>query len=105
MEEEEMQEKEEETSGKKTNCNIQKEIDYNSRSISFDRSKSSEVWSLLRLASMSVVGDQDERSLDEKRLGRAVRDTGEYTNGIAAVEVWMFDEETGKLEPFTSTGA
>eukprot|EP00957_Ditylum_brightwellii_P054070 4095701-Ditylum_brightwellii.AAC.1 len=47
---------------------------------------------------MSVVSDHDERSLDEKRLGRAVRDAGEYTNGIVAVEVWMLDEETGKLE-------
>jgi len=84
---------------KKTADNFLREIDHNNRSISIDRSQSIEVKRLLRMASMSVVSEHvDERSLDEKRLARAVADAGESANGIYAVEVWTLDEETGRLE-------
>jgi len=82
---------------KDINLNTQNEMNYNNCCISFEQSQSSEVKALLQqLARINI--DDDERSIDEKRLSRTVRDAGEYTNGVVAVEVWVLDEETGQLK-------
>ena len=43
--------------------------------------------------------DQTQKQIfiDAERLKRAVQDAGQYAYGIAAVEVWMLNDETGQL--------
>jgi len=44
-----------------------------------------------------TIATQQQVNIDSERLHRAVKDAGYYAYGIAAVEVWILQEETGQL--------
>mmetsp|Transcript_46717 Transcript_46717/g.69083 ORF Transcript_46717/g.69083 Transcript_46717/m.69083 type:complete len:534 (+) Transcript_46717:254-1855(+) len=44
-----------------------------------------------------LVQDEEELTVDEKRLAKAVQYAGEYAFGIIGVEVWVLDEDSGML--------
>ena len=51
---------------------------------------------LIRNLSIQMV-EEKQLSIDEERLKKAVQDAGQYAYGIAAVEVWVLDDESGRL--------
>lgn len=51
---------------------------------------------IIRNLSSQMV-EEKQLAIDEERLKNAVQDAGQYAFGIAAVEVWVLDDDTGRL--------
>jgi len=51
---------------------------------------------LIRNLSTQMVA-KEQLAIDEEQLKNAVQDAGQYAFGIAAVEVWVLDDDTGRL--------